>query len=66
MKKELNKFDFANIAKSDEFDLLDPKALDEILGGLSCKKDYKDNNGSISCGCGYKNGGISSGPITKT
>jgi hypothetical protein len=44
-------------AVSDSFDLLDESALDSIRGGaVSCSKTYsQDDNGKISCGCGYTN-----------
>lgn len=49
MKELEKKLEILNLGTEDEMNILENNAMDQLMGGISCKKDYY---GSY-CGCGY-------------
>lgn len=49
MKELEKKLEILNQATEDEMNILENNAMNQLMGGTSCRKDYT----ATSCGCGY-------------
>ena len=55
----MNNLELLKAGVDDSLDILEADAMDLIMGGdVTCKKDFTQKGGVISCGCGYSNGTI--------
>lgn len=53
MKELEKKLEILNQGMSDEMNILEDKAMNQLTGGISCKKDYIESSHGCTCMCGY-------------